>query len=937
MFLPDRRASNTDDVELGNHTRSPSLESASAHDGSSGSSRYGKNNRGDDGRARHDRTPNSSGNVESNRRDRSTRRAIDGDGSGRGAPGHGRRRSGSRSPSRSSNPDGGDRSGRKYRHVGDGNGSVRGRTLGTETDDDAGGLLEGSSYSGMSGMIVVDRINNDRGASSRNIGGAGKSASGRSEGGRGGFGADGGGSGMGGRGQEPAVQRNGCMKTSRALKLITLAIALVNVVTLWGWHYDTRAGRLCSIRNRRACVTSGPEMALITVARLTAGALFPSIIFCVLAKCYATRYLLHHSWLTLIIDFEPSHKLHTYFGVLILLCSVVHSACHIAVGALQRRADYAFENEINRSGVVAMLLLLPIALPMTMRLAKAKVPEEVYRSLAPTGFSLPRVVARCFARDNETPQLTFEVRKYLHLLFMPFMIAVCFHGRALQILGAILLAWYLLDRLYFTTKMTFLLSSPVYKPVGRGTLVRFELPPGYQYKPGAYVQVNCPAISVSEWHPFSLFPVPGPRPRAGFHVEAVGDWTNEMFRFCLENPQMPLWITAAQPSVMEKTVYFENVLLVCTGAGITPAVSVAERFQKKKNIHLLWCCRDAGMVAMFEKQLRRVKSTVFLTGKPTNKTKKRMVDLLAPSRGDVVAATAGTSTSRSSSLRGDPACALEDGRGGGGGGPECSNLNADLDDYLGVLKDDFEGSGRTERGSLDGDDDGGDGSVMGYSAWGGDSILGGREGSALGFSSAHGGSALGGMERTEAAAARRAEEERTAASKKRHLGQPSAGQLQRARGYHPVSLNFGRPDIAAFITGTVRGTAVVAQWAPPVESRPPPPSSSSPQQQPTAGGLRQMLTRLNTGQRISKRDLMEADLTVVNCSLAKSKKPSSTSGVSGFDMPNSDTANNGSVGCVDEKSWLVLYCGANGKVEQAVQTASEGLNVTWRKEYFSKW
>lgn len=31
-----------------------------------------------------------------------------------------------------------------------------------------------------------------------------------------------------------------------------------------------------------------------------------------------------------------------------------------------------------------------------------------------------------------------------------------------------------------------------------------------------------------------------------------------MFRFCLENPQMPLWITAAQPSVVEKTMYFDN-------------------------------------------------------------------------------------------------------------------------------------------------------------------------------------------------------------------------------------------------------------------------------------------------------------------------------------------------------------------------------------------
>ena len=44
---------------------------------------------------------------------------------------------------------------------------------------------------------------------------------------------------------------------------------------------------------------------------------------------------------------------------------------------------------------------------------------------------------------------------------------------------------------------------------------------GYKYTPGAYIQVNCPAISASEWHPFSLFPVPGPRAMAGFYVDAV--------------------------------------------------------------------------------------------------------------------------------------------------------------------------------------------------------------------------------------------------------------------------------------------------------------------------------------------------------------------------------------------------------------------------------
>ena len=77
---------------------------------------------------------------------------------------------------------------------------------------------------------------------------------------------------------------------------------------------------------------------------------------------------------------------------------------------------------------------------------------------------------------SKHPQLTYEFRKLMHLLFIPFMVAICFHGRPLRILGAVLLTWYLADRLYFTTKMTFLVSAPIYKSVGRGTLVRFDLP-----------------------------------------------------------------------------------------------------------------------------------------------------------------------------------------------------------------------------------------------------------------------------------------------------------------------------------------------------------------------------------------------------------------------------------------------------------------------------
>ena len=48
------------------------------------------------------------------------------------------------------------------------------------------------------------------------------------------------------------------------------------------------------------------------------------------------------------------------------------------------------------------------------------------------------------------------------------------------------------------------------------------------------------------------------RARRRRRLDQVGDWTQELFRLSLEDPSMPLWITAAQPSVLEKTIYFDN-------------------------------------------------------------------------------------------------------------------------------------------------------------------------------------------------------------------------------------------------------------------------------------------------------------------------------------------------------------------------------------------
>lgn len=127
-------------------------------------------------------------------------------------------------------------------------------------------------------------------------------------------------------------------------------------------------------------------------------------------------------------------------------------------------------------------------------------------------------------------------------------------------------------------------------------------------------------------------------------------------------------------------------------------------------------------------QLRRVKSTVHLTGKPSAKTKQRMIDLLAPSKGEVIATTAIASNSRSSSYADLSAL----GNGGGGGGGESILNGWDAPSYRGELREeDEEGSGGPATEPATDDGYGWDDSVFG-----GGSVLGGE--SALGAAARRG-------------------------------------------------------------------------------------------------------------------------------------------------------------------------------------------------------
>lgn len=61
------------------------------------------------------------------------------------------------------------------------------------------------------------------------------------------------------------------------------------------------------------------------------------------------------------------------FGVVTLLCSLIHTAAHIARAFYENHLEGLYSESINLSGLVATLLLLPVVVPMMVGYMKNRV------------------------------------------------------------------------------------------------------------------------------------------------------------------------------------------------------------------------------------------------------------------------------------------------------------------------------------------------------------------------------------------------------------------------------------------------------------------------------------------------------------------------------------------------------------------------------------
>ncbi|XP_062982572.1 cytochrome b-245 heavy chain [Elgaria multicarinata webbii] len=148
---------------------------------------------------------------------------------------------------------------------------------------------------------------------------------------------------------------------------------------------------------------------------------------------------------------------------------------------------------------------------------------------------------------------------------------------------------------------------------------------GFKMEVGQYIFVQCPTVSMLEWHPFTLTSAPE-EDHFSIHIRVVGDWTEKLFNACGCDKQefQDAWklpkIAVDGPfgTASEDVFSYDTVMLVGAGIGVTPFASILKSVWYKycndainlklKKIYFYWLCRDTHAFEWFADLLQSLEN-----------------------------------------------------------------------------------------------------------------------------------------------------------------------------------------------------------------------------------------------------------------------------------------------------------------------------------------
>ena len=209
---------------------------------------------------------------------------------------------------------------------------------------------------------------------------------------------------------------------------------------------------------------------------------------------------------------------------------------------------------------------------------------------------------------------------YSSLMFSPFILIYC------------------IERMYRLTRRKILINKVKFY---HNNVFKIEFEKIFTYKSGQYVMLCCPEISNNQWHSFTISSFPEEY-KIELTIKKLGNWTQKLAGILKEKGSTSIKVDGPFNSPCDSIYDFDSSVVIATGIGITPFISIIKDFVYKykcntldlKKIDIIWVSRETENFDWFNGVLKilsdaipesRLKFHVYLTQIIDTSTIHRMV------------------------------------------------------------------------------------------------------------------------------------------------------------------------------------------------------------------------------------------------------------------------------------------------------------------------
>jgi dual oxidase len=313
----------------------------------------------------------------------------------------------------------------------------------------------------------------------------------------------------------------------------------------------------------------------VVVAKTSAGALYPTILFVILSMSrYLPTFLRKSYILSRFVNWDLSRAFHIKMSIAALALATLHAIGHLT-------GSFLYGSRPAQQDDVAAVLGTD-AVPR---------PYGAYVSSLPGWTGLTAFILFWILALLSMPAVrnwSYEVFQLGHLLMFPIIGLIMAHGTAGLLQAPMLGYWLAFPTLVITSERLLRLALCFYHVPARLDVLDEEtvcitatIPDHWlwPFKAGQYILLQVPQISRFQWHPFTVSMCI--RNKVKVHIKTDGNWTSKLRQLSKETGAELKYVGIDGPfgAPAQRFFDFDYSMVVGAGIGITPFSGVLNDLQ----------------------------------------------------------------------------------------------------------------------------------------------------------------------------------------------------------------------------------------------------------------------------------------------------------------------------------------------------------------------